>query len=304
MPKSFKPRLAPITLKSDGEHVQNRSNISNIRALYATDKIQIQGIQTFGWQHAKYNDESLPLHYHRDCFEFHYLLQGSLNFVVEDRTYSMKAGDVFVTFPNELHQTGDQTIIRKMYWFSIKENSPLLDLPPCRSQYLMDGLHGLKNRVIPVGNEMSGILKEVYHHITLPEEGHRLYASAQMASFLYKLIEYDRIWMEERVSNEISRALEFIEQNRHRNISLEEVAQHCHLSVSHFKHRFKNETGSTPSFFIQKQRIECAKELLKAGYSVTSTAHELDFASSNYFSVVFRRVTSMTPTQYIKNLNQ
>ena len=272
------------------------------RRLYVDDEITIKGIKTFGWQHAKHLDnEDIPLHFHRDCFEFHYLIQGSLSFMVDGKEYPLKDGEVFVTFPNELHQSGSQSkMIRKMFCFSVMDGQSLLQLHPKWAAELMHSLHGLKNRVIPVGNEMKELLKSVFCHITSSQTAKQCFASLQMACFLYKLTEYDQSLMARTPSREISLALDFIEQNKERNLALQEVAEACHLSLSHFKGRFKNETGSTPALYIQKKRIDCAKELLKSGYSVTATAHLLDFGSSNYFSTVFRRIAQVTPTQYRK----
>ena len=289
----------PTIPNSQYEYQDTVDDNPHIR-LYVADEIKITGIQTFGWQHAKHCDNAdIPLHFHRDCFEFHYLIQGSLSFVVDGEEYLLKDGDVFVTFPNELHQSGTQSrMIRKMFWFSVKEGASLLDLPSRWSEPLMNGLRHLKNRVIPVGSGMKELLKGVFETISSPQTDKQCFASLQMALFLYKLIEYDRLLMERKVSKEIACALTFIEQNKRRNISLEEVAEACHLSLSHFKSRFKAETGSTPALYIQKKRIDCAKELLQEGYSVTETAHRLDFCSSNYFSTVFHRIAQVTPTQY------
>ena len=296
--------MAPMTLALDLEHREPYSRFSESRILYAQDRITVPGIVTFGYQRAKEKDESFPLHYHRNRYEFHYLMQGSLSFVVGGESYTMKAGDVFITQPNELHKTGDQTIIRQMYWFSISDEVPLLGLDSTRSHALLAGLKSLKHRVIPMNPSAEICLKESYRHITSPDAVGSMVAAAQMVSFLSSLIESDRQLTAPSLSAEIQQALNFIQKNRHHQLSLDQVAEHCHLSVSYFKHRFKDEMGVTPAFYIQTQRIECAKEILKSGKSVTETAYELDFASSNYFSVVFRRITLMTPTQYLQKIRQ
>ena len=274
------------------------------RILYAQETIQLQGITSMGYQHAKHLDEIIPLHYHPNRFEFHYLISGNLSFSVGEETYSLKGGDVFVTFPNELHQSGEQTVVRKMYWFSIEDGEELLGLPAPWSHLLMEGLRGLKNRVIPVGKEMRSLLQEVFLNLSSTEEEKQYYASAQMAAFLHRLIDYDRHLAPRLISKEIQTALDFIRQNCHRTILLEEVANHCHLSFSYFKHRFKSEIGITPSFYIQRERIHLAKDLLRQGHSIVDTAYRLDFSSSNYFSTVFRRITQMTPTEYLATLQE
>lgn len=292
-----------MPLFPDGEY-RDTYEYNDYRKLYIEENIRIEGVKTFGWQSGKGNDhESIPWHYHKDCFEFHYLLQGTLSFVVGEKEYNLKIGDVFVTVPNELHRSGEQFMMRRLYWFSLCDVGRILNLPDEWSENLLNRLRGLKNRVIPTGREMGELLGEIFRNITSADEGQRLYASSQMAAFLYKLTEYDGRLVERSASKEISSAFDFIEHNKKRGVSLEETARECNLSLSHFKRRFKNETGTTPALYIQKQRIKCAKELLKSGMTVTETAYSLDFSSSNYFSVVFRRITSMTPTEYIKKHN-
>ncbi len=43
-----------------------------------------------------------------------------------------------------------------------------------------------------------------------------------------------------------------------------------------------------------------AKELLLAGCSVTETAMQLGFSSSNYFSGVFKKYVFRTPSEYMR----
>ena len=59
------------------------------------------------------------------------------------------------------------------------------------------------------------------------------------------------------------------------------------------------EVGISPRNFINFHKVEAAKGLLLEGHSVTDTAMALNFSSSNYFSNVFRRYTSFSPSQYL-----
>ena len=279
---------------------RDRSSKDAKRRLFADEDISVRGLQSFGWWHGKHANNNIPWHFHRNRFEFHYMIQGSRAFLVNNQRYALKGGEVFVSFPNETHRSDTPNMIRNMYWFSLEDIDCVLHLDSKASDYLMQSLHRLRNRVIPVGAEMRRFMDEIFQNLALPQKGARFYVGMQMASFLYQLIEYDTLAAEQNVSPEIARALDFIEQNKTRSIALEEAAQHCALSLSRFKYRFKNEVGDTPALYIQQKRIECAKTLLQSGHSITQTAYELGFCSSNYFSVVFRRITLMTPSQYIK----
>lgn len=293
-----------MPLLKNGEYIDTPFDLVN-RKLVVYDQIKIDGIRTFGWQGVKSPIEVIPNHFHKDCFEFHYLIQGNHTFVVDDKEYPIKGGEVFVTFPNEFHRSGKNVIdARNMYWFSISEKDKLLFLDTNHSRLLLHGLFNIRNRVIPVGNDMKPHIQEAFKYCTSEDINNQLHGALEMGIFLRKLIKYDLKANENTVSKEILTGIDFIKNNVNRNIRLDEVASVCHISLSHFKRKFKSETGDTPVFYIQKCKIEKAKELLLQGKSVTETASELDFCSGNYLSVVFKRITQMTPSEFIKQNNK
>ena len=57
---------------------------------------------------------------------------------------------------------------------------------------------------------------------------------------------------------------------------------------------------SPPRTYINRQKIELAKELLLQSGNITSVAEELSFDTPAYFSSVFRKFMAMTPSQYIR----
>ena len=62
---------------------------------------------------------------------------------------------------------------------------------------------------------------------------------------------------------------------------------------------FKEQTGYPPLQYINKLRIERAKQLLAdAGLSVSECAETLGFTDVNYFSRLFRKFTGVSPSKY------
>jgi len=80
--------------------------------------------------------------------------------------------------------------------------------------------------------------------------------------------------------------------------SLSAMASRVGLSPSHFAVAFKREVGKTPLEFLTQLRIEEAARRLDAGASVTDTALDLGFSSSQYFSLVFKKQFGCTPSTW------
>jgi AraC family transcriptional regulator len=97
-------------------------------------------------------------------------------------------------------------------------------------------------------------------------------------------------------------AIEFINDNLGRNISLEEIAANVEMSTFHFARMFKHSMGLAPHQYVLEQRIDRAKTLLsETALSLTEIAYRLGFASQSHFTAVFRRLTSTTPESYRKH---
>ncbi|MBR6549518.1 MAG: helix-turn-helix transcriptional regulator [Clostridia bacterium] len=271
------------------------------RKLYKYNRVSVEGLRCFGWQERRKAGIGSPWHYHKDCFEIHYIYDGTLSFRVKEKEYWLKAGDIFITFPNEYHGSGDNPFAgHKLFWFNLLTLKQVLGLGEEQTQALFEKLYQIKHRVIPATADMRHMMEQVHTHILTDDPYERLVANGQMLAFLQRLIENDAAMEQVGISSEINQAIEFMKQNLHNKHSLADVAKQIGLSLSYFKAKFKREIGISPADYYMDLRIAKAKELLLSGKSVTETAYELDFVSSNYFSVVFRRVTAKTPTQFVK----
>jgi AraC-like DNA-binding protein len=97
----------------------------------------------------------------------------------------------------------------------------------------------------------------------------------------------------------LSRVLEHIDANRHRNLPLSELCALAHMSRFHFARLFKRSTGLSPHRFVVGRRVDNAKELLAAdGASIAAISRTVGFRTPSHFTTVFRRATGMTPSTY------
>jgi two-component system response regulator YesN len=101
------------------------------------------------------------------------------------------------------------------------------------------------------------------------------------------------------VPGSIQKALQYIQSNFTQGVSLEEVATHAGVSKSYLSRIFPEYTGEHFSNYLQRLRIDRAKELLRfTDDCVYEIAAQVGFWNSRYFSTVFHEITGMTPADY------
>jgi two-component system response regulator YesN len=97
----------------------------------------------------------------------------------------------------------------------------------------------------------------------------------------------------------IRKALTFIQSNFTRDLSLDEVARSAGVSKSYLCRVFPEYTGEHFSDYLQRIRIERAKELLRfTNDHIYEIASKVGFWNSRYFSKVFHEIVGTSPADY------
>lgn len=100
-------------------------------------------------------------------------------------------------------------------------------------------------------------------------------------------------------------AIEYINANFARNISLGDVAQHVGYSPAYFSRIFKEEMDLTFKEHLNNIRIEKSKALLLGSpISVAEICHLVGFNDQSYFCKIFRSITGVSPDKYRKRIHR
>ena len=98
---------------------------------------------------------------------------------------------------------------------------------------------------------------------------------------------------------QITPAINYIDANYDKAITLAEIAQVSHLSVSRLAHIFKEQMGITIIDYLTGVRIERAKQLLLVTeQNCTEICFQVGYNNQSYFTRTFKELVGMTPRQF------
>jgi two-component system response regulator YesN len=102
-----------------------------------------------------------------------------------------------------------------------------------------------------------------------------------------------------RKITQISPAINYIDANYNKPITLSDVARASYLSVSRLAHIFKEQMGITIIDYLTGVRIDRAKQLLLATeQNCTEVCFEVGYNNQSYFTRTFKELVGMTPRQF------
>ena len=233
--------------------------------------------------------------------EICYIVRGNQTYHIGDKAYDLTGGDIFLTFPDELHGSGgDPQGKFEIYWLQLEmSKSDFLFYGKNSAKALKAELTGVQSRQFKSDPRSLQLIKEAFQNIPLIDPTRKLHGVSALTLFLSKNFCANKNHLIKPAK--IAQAELYIQENLENKITLADVAEQVGLSLSYFKKLFKTSTGETPGDYINYLKIQRAKKLLGAN-SVTQTAFLLDFSSSAYFSSVFKHYAGMSPTQYQKKL--
>lgn len=96
----------------------------------------------------------------------------------------------------------------------------------------------------------------------------------------------------------------YLDANIETKVDMDALSRKFNYSKNQIIRVFKQEYNITPYKYFMERKIDIAKLYLSnTMYSVNDISKLLAFSDQNYFSSEFRRITSMSPTEYRKRIN-
>ena len=247
----------------------------------------------------------VPLHWHNEM-ELIYIKKGCM-IVSVDLEYSVvNAGDIVVVMPGHIHSIIQNESDSCEYENITKKKKKIVS-----KKKKISGFKGYKppviSKTVPHYSDLIHYIDEADNICKYFPDGYRLKIRACLFNFFFELNAhfYTHTDMPVHLSDDkmdkLKLVLNYIEKNFARTISIEEIAQWCHFSQSHFMKIFKNCTGTSYITYLYDYRLIIAARILKTTTQpVNIVASYCGFDNISYFNRKFKEKYGVSPREFRK----
>ena len=97
-------------------------------------------------------------------------------------------------------------------------------------------------------------------------------------------------------------AVRYIHRHPKERVSMQAMADLCHLSSSYFSRAFQREVGENFNEYVNRYKIQKIKEVIRtSNQSISAIAASFGFRDNSYFIKVFKKFENMTPQEFKKH---
>lgn len=229
----------------------------------------------------------------RDIYALHYIVSGKGMLETENNMFSLQAGDSFAIFPRtEVFYYPDPQDPWEYVWveFNGEEVQELLSMTELAIDH-------------PVVTDVQHNFEPLFH---IGQQGDaRQFQSLRAEAKLRLLLSYYMEHYPKDSNNErtdyVSLAKQYIQHNYWNSlITVSDIVSSVNIDRSYLFRLFKDATGMSVLSYLTAYRIQRACDLLKtSSLSIKSIAYSVGYKDQMYFSKVFKKATSYTPSEYM-----
>lgn len=233
---------------------------------------------------------------HHNHYVLALVLTGECLYKFKDIAYKVKKGDLIFFQKNLLHTVESDS---KTPWSFI---STTFDVEP-RGGNSVNILNEFDNIMVAQDFlQLSALFCELNYSWSIKRPYYLLKCRSIITEILYVVLNQNSLLNNSpQHSQKIKKIFDFIVENNSVNYSVKELAIKTDLSYSHFSFIFKQMSGYGVTEYQNLVKINKAKDLLLSGErNVTEVAHLVGFDNIYYFSRLFKKVTGLSPSDYLK----
>ncbi len=275
------------------------------RLIFDLGRYGLPEIPYLAAQNLPFTSTGLPMHTHKERMEISHILKGERVYCVGGKSYHLRGGDVFITYPDEMHGSGSYLHGRGLhFWMQAVVPAPgssFLRFDAERAEPLLRALRSMPRRQFKADAGMRDIFARILSICREePSELAGVELSALLTQWFLLLARASARESGEEIPQDIARTLEIMSRVPYRHVTIAELAEAACLSESRFKGKFREIMGVPPGEYLLRRRTEMAGEMLaRRRLSLTEIAIELGFSSAQHFSQTFKKFFGLSPNAWL-----
>lgn len=236
-----------------------------------------------------------PIPHIHPHLELIYMEEGSSIASVDNKEFLIEKGDLFLSFPNQIHHYHDKEPVQAFIFIFAPD--------------LFKDLKEIFQNKIPASPiiksaQLPGDVKSKLKKILKKNSSESIYdkasAKGYLLAFLGEILPLMSLVTNTADHDSIKNVLIYCTQHYTEPLSLDTISKELHLNKYYISHIFKERMNISFTDFVNSLRIEHACNLLEKDSSITDVAFSSGFSSIRTFNRVFADNMGMSPRDFIK----
>lgn len=246
-------------------------------------------LSNYNYNITVYTDKIWEYHFHRNL-ELIYVVKGMVHCTVNNRSYSLTAGEFGLCLPYDIHRYVPET--DTVYWILVFSEDYIRFLSKRLSGKIGEGFPFRCSKTVE-----TFIKEQLIESYTKP-------TTLKLKSCLYAVLEeyLDKIELTEKSTKEnrvISFVSDYVQKHHIEKLTLNDLAKELGYDYNYMSRYFHNTFNMSFSDFVNMYRLETATGFLEdTDESITAIAFKSGFQSVRSFNSFFKKNIGMTPTEY------
>ncbi len=253
--------------------------------------------------------KDVELHHH-DFYEVYFLVSGDVTYTIEGRTYRVMPGNMMIISPRELHQVyikPDMTPYERfVLWIDPKLLEQLSTEKSALAQCFNIGRPDYTN-LLHLNSGQRSAVRSLMEDILNETEASGYGVDLMQSSLLTHLMvlvnriaaqgssRCDDITYSSRV---VSDVINYVNIHYSEPLSLDSLSNRFFVSKYHLSHEFNRHIGTSVYRYIQKKRLQIARQLLSQGHKPSKVSSECGFGDYTGFYRAFKSEYGITPREF------